>query len=110
SGHDIVVLSPKSLQCTSLAQALRRSGYAGLRSPSKIISSQLDRFLEGCVCLRWTTCVAVVREFCKEEVPMQETKRMTEEANRMGQEAQERVQSGFEAASRSFSVTILPRT
>jgi hypothetical protein len=44
---------------------------------------------------------------------MQETKRMTEEANRMGQQAQERVQrvghefqkaaeGGFEAASRSF--------
>jgi hypothetical protein len=33
---------------------------------------------------------------------MQETKRMTDEANRMGQQAQERVQSGFEAASRSF--------
>ena len=34
---------------------------------------------------------------------MQETKRMADAANRMGQEAQERVQSGFEAASRSFS-------
>jgi len=33
---------------------------------------------------------------------MQETKRMADAANRMGQEAQERVQSGFEAASRSF--------
>jgi phasin family protein len=47
--------------------------------------------------------VVVVREFCKEEVVMQETKKMAEEANRMGQEAQERAQSGFDAASRSFS-------
>jgi hypothetical protein len=39
----------------------------------------------------------------KEHVIMQETKRMADAANRMGQEAQERVQSGFEAASRSFS-------
>ena len=44
----------------------------------------------------------VVREFSKEEVVMQETKRMVDEANRMGQQAQERMQSGFEAASRSF--------
>ena len=34
---------------------------------------------------------------------MQETKRMADEASRMGQQAQERVQSGFEAAGRSFS-------
>jgi phasin family protein len=34
---------------------------------------------------------------------MQETKRMADEANRMGQQYQERVQSGFEAASRSFT-------
>ena len=34
---------------------------------------------------------------------MQETKRMADEANRIGQQAQEQVQSGFEAASRSFS-------
>src|SRR4029078_6233660 len=34
---------------------------------------------------------------------MQETKRMADAANRMGQEAQERVQSGFEAASRLLS-------
>jgi phasin family protein len=47
--------------------------------------------------------VAVVREFCKEDVTMQETKRMVDEANRMGQQAQERMQSGFEAASRSFT-------
>jgi hypothetical protein len=33
---------------------------------------------------------------------MQETKRMADEANRMGQQAQERMQSGLEAASRSF--------
>lgn len=33
---------------------------------------------------------------------MQETKRMTDEADRMGQQAQERMQNGFEAASRSF--------
>jgi phasin family protein len=45
----------------------------------------------------------VVREFCKEEVVMQETKRMADEANRMGQQAQERMQGGFDAASRSFS-------
>jgi phasin family protein len=45
----------------------------------------------------------VVREFSKEEVVMQETKRMVDEANRMGQQAQERMQSGFEAASRSFT-------
>jgi hypothetical protein len=36
---------------------------------------------------------------------MSETKRMADEANRMGQQAQERVQSGFEAASRSFTET-----
>ena len=36
---------------------------------------------------------------------MPETKRMAEEANRMGQQVQERMQSGFEAASRSFSKT-----
>jgi hypothetical protein len=47
--------------------------------------------------------VAVVREFCKKEVAMSETKRMADEANRMGQQYQERVQSGFEAASRSFT-------
>jgi hypothetical protein len=57
--------------------------------------------------------VVVVREFCKEEVIMQETKKMAEEANRMGKEAQEQAkrvgqefqnaaQSGFEAATRSF--------
>ena len=34
---------------------------------------------------------------------MQENKRMADEANRMGQQAQERVQSGIEAASTSFS-------
>ena len=34
-------------------------------------------------------CVGVVREFCKEEVAMSETKRMADEANRMGQQAQE---------------------
>ena len=47
-------------------------------------------------------CVGVVREFCKEEVAMSETKRMADEANRIGQQAQERFQTGFEAASRSF--------
>ena len=36
---------------------------------------------------------------------MSETKRMADEANRMGQQVQERMQSGFEAASRSFSKT-----
>jgi hypothetical protein len=34
---------------------------------------------------------------------MQETKRMADEANRICQQAQERMQSGFEAASRSFT-------
>ena len=34
---------------------------------------------------------------------MIETKRMADEANKMGQQVQERIQSGFEAASRSFS-------
>ena len=33
---------------------------------------------------------------------MQETKRMVDEVNRMSQQAQERMQSGSEAASRSF--------
>jgi len=47
--------------------------------------------------------VAVVREFCEEEVAMSETKRMADEANRIGQQAQERFQTGFEAASRSLS-------
>jgi len=41
--------------------------------------------------------------FCKEEVAMSETKRMADEANRIGQQAQERFQTGFEAASRSLS-------
>jgi phasin family protein len=46
----------------------------------------------------------VVREYAlKENVIMQETKRMADEANRMGQQAQERMQTGFEAASRSFT-------
>jgi hypothetical protein len=43
------------------------------------------------------------REFCKEEVVMSETKRMADEANRMGQQAQEGFQTGLEAASRSFT-------
>jgi hypothetical protein len=34
---------------------------------------------------------------------MRETKGMTDEANRMGQQVQDRLQSGFEAASRSFT-------
>jgi len=34
---------------------------------------------------------------------MQETKRMADEANRLGQQAQERMQGGSEAASRSFT-------
>ena len=34
---------------------------------------------------------------------MRETKEMANEANRMGQQAQDRLQSGFEAASRSFT-------
>jgi hypothetical protein len=47
--------------------------------------------------------VAVVREFYKEEVVMSESKRMADEANRIGQQAQERFQTGFEAASKSLS-------
>jgi hypothetical protein len=34
---------------------------------------------------------------------MQDNKRMVDEANRMGQQAQEQMQSGFEAAGRSFT-------
>jgi hypothetical protein len=34
---------------------------------------------------------------------MSDTKRMADEASRMGQQYQERVQNGFEAASRSFT-------
>ena len=34
---------------------------------------------------------------------MQETKSMTDEANRMGQQAQERMQSGLEAATKSWT-------
>ena len=34
---------------------------------------------------------------------MRETKEMADEANRMGQQVQDRLQSGFEAASRSFT-------
>jgi hypothetical protein len=34
---------------------------------------------------------------------MQDNKRMADEANRMGQQVQERFQTGFEAASRSFT-------
>src|SRR5262249_50660370 len=69
---------------------------------SKIISTQIDRFVGVCVYLLVDECVGVVREFSNEVVVMQETKRMADEANRMGQQAQERIQSGFEAASRSF--------
>jgi hypothetical protein len=58
--------------------------------------------------------MAVVCEFSNEEVVMAEAKRMAEEANRIGQEAQDRAQrmgfeyqkaaeSGFEAAGRSLS-------
>ena len=47
--------------------------------------------------------MAVVREFCKEEVAMSETKRMADEANRMGQQVQEGFQTGLEAAGRSFT-------
>jgi hypothetical protein len=54
-----------------------------------------------------------VREFCKEEVVMPETRKMAEEANKMSREAQEQArrvghevqdaaQSGFEAATRSL--------
>jgi hypothetical protein len=43
-----------------------------------------------------------MREFCR-EVVMQDNKRMADEANRMGQQVQERFQTGFEAASRSFT-------
>jgi phasin family protein len=62
----------------------------------------IDRFLVLRVSLLDDPAV-VVREFCKEEVAMSETRRMADEANRIGQQAQEQVQSGFEAASRSFS-------
>ena len=41
-------------------------------------------------------------EFSKEATITQETTRVADEANRMGQQAQERMQSGLEAASRSF--------
>jgi hypothetical protein len=44
-----------------------------------------------------------VREFCKEEVAMSETKRMADETNRMGQQVQEGLQTGLEAASKSLS-------
>jgi hypothetical protein len=48
--------------------------------------------------------VVVTHHFCKEEeAVMPDAKSMAEEANRMGQEAQDRVRGGFEAASRSFS-------
>jgi phasin family protein len=70
---------------------------------SKIIATGLDRFDEVRVYSYWTSRVVAVREFCKEEVVMQETKRIADEANRMGQQYQERIQSGFEAASRSFT-------
>jgi hypothetical protein len=46
---------------------------------------------------------ALVPKFCVEEIIMQETKRMTDEANKIGQQAQQSVQSGFEAASRSLT-------
>ena len=48
------------------------------------------------------TCLVVINELCREEFVMQDTRRMADEANRMGQQAQERMQSGLEAASRSF--------
>jgi hypothetical protein len=47
--------------------------------------------------------VVVVHEFCKEEVVISDAKRMADEANRMGQQAQEGFQTGLEAVSRSFS-------
>jgi hypothetical protein len=58
--------------------------------------------------------VVVIREFCKEEVVMADTRRMDEEAGRIGEEVQERtqrmgreyqkaVERGFETATRSFS-------
>jgi len=59
-------------------------------------------------------CVGVVREFSKEEVVMAETRRMADEAKRFGEEVQEGAQrfgreyqkaaeTGFEAASTSFT-------
>jgi hypothetical protein len=59
-------------------------------------------------------CVGVVREFSKQEVVMAETRRMADEAKRFREEVQEGAQrfgreyqkaaeTGFEAASRSFS-------
>jgi phasin family protein len=81
---------------------------------SKIISTQIDRFLGVYVYLLMDECVSVVREFSKEEVVMAETRRMAEEAKRFGEEVQEGAQrfgreyqraaeTGFEAASRSFT-------
>ena len=48
------------------------------------------------------TCVVVINKLCREEFVMQDTRRMAAEANRMRQQAQDRMQSGLEAASRSF--------
>jgi hypothetical protein len=41
--------------------------------------------------------VVAVREFCKEEVAMADTKRMEEEASRIGEEVQETANKGFQA-------------
>jgi hypothetical protein len=84
------------------------------KRPSKIIFTQIDRFLGVCVYLTMDECVGVVREFSKEEVVMSETRRMAEEAKSFGEEVQEQtqkmgreyqrtVESGFETASKSFS-------
>jgi hypothetical protein len=48
--------------------------------------------------------MAIVREFCKEEVVMPETKKMAEEATRMAQETQEqakRVGQEYQSAAES---------
>src|SRR4029450_5609089 len=76
--------------------------------------SQADRFVAVRVYLCWTTARGRRCKLCKEEVVMPETKRMAEEANRMGEEVRDRAQrvghefqkaaeGGFEAASRSLS-------
>src|SRR5262245_7890786 len=60
------------------------------------------------------TADVIVSEFCNEEVVMADTRRMEEEASRIGEEVQETsqrmgreyqkvVERGFETASRSFS-------
>src|SRR4029079_13648880 len=89
--------------CVSLARCRLYLDPPLKQSLHNILDIHTDRFLEVRVYLCWATCVAVVREVSKEEIVMQETKRMADEANRLGQQAQEWMQGGFEAASRSFT-------